>query len=33
MTRRINKNIEKFNTLRKKALECKTDEEVYNIIW
>ena len=33
MTRHINKNIEKFNTLRKKALECKTDEEVYNIIW
>ena len=33
MTRHINKNIEKFNTLRKKALECKTDEEIYNIIW
>ena len=33
MTRHINRNIEKFNTLRKKALECKTDEEVYNIIW
>ena len=33
MTRHINRNIEKFNTLRKKALECKTDEEIYNIIW
>ena len=33
MTRHINKNIEKFNTLRKKVLECKTDEEIYNIIW
>ena len=33
MTRHINKNIEKFNALRKKALECKTDEEIYNIIW
>lgn len=33
MTRHINKNIEKFNTLRKKALKCKTDEEIYNIIW
>lgn len=33
MTRHINKNIEKFNTLRKKALGCKTDEEIYNIIW
>ena len=33
MTRHINKNIEKFNTLRKKALECKTDEEIYNVIW
>ena len=33
MTRHINKNIGKFNTLRKKALECKTDEEIYNIIW
>ena len=33
MTRHINKNIEKFNNLRKKVLECKTDEEIYNIIW
>lgn len=33
MTRHINKNIEKFNALRKKALECKTDEEIYNIKW